>query len=271
MAVANLLQLIFYIFVQESNEIFTYDLTIESNFSCKISMFLRRVIRQISPLVETIMTLDRFLSVYFPKKSFFHKRVFMSILIIGFLTSFAFIDIGNLFFYLEIKFNKTTNQTVSSCKSEKFISEFSDLTATILRTILPFLVMLVFNILIAKKMINSRSKIASSSKSLRKQYQFTITVTGMNVVFLFLNLPLSIFFIMKYCKISSFSLQEEFIYAVVYAISTLHYSSLFFIGLICNSIFLNEILTTLRIKKAKFSQVSPSGTNGTLPTSTVHK
>lgn len=267
MAVTNLMQLLFYVFIQESHEVFKYNPLIESDFSCKILMYIRRIIRQASPLIEAIMTFDRLLSVYIPRKTFFHKWQFMLILFSIILGLFSVINISNLFFYVESIFDPYENRTELYCTSSTFNMELTDVTSTVLRTFIPFVTMLLFNILIAKKMMGSKAKIAASGKSLRRQYQFTITVIGMNGFFLILNLPLSIYFIIKYFGIKYLAIIGEFVYAIVYCLSTLHYASLFFICIFCNSIFLNELLVTLRIKKNVISQVSPSATNGTRQTS----
>jgi hypothetical protein len=67
-AISNLLTLLFYFFAQKSTTVLNFDLSIQTLTGCKLFMFIRRVLRELSPIIETVMTLERFLSINYPKK-----------------------------------------------------------------------------------------------------------------------------------------------------------------------------------------------------------
>jgi hypothetical protein len=67
-AISNTFTLLFYFFVYKSVTVFQLDLFIQSPLACRFFMFIRRVSRGLSPTIESIMTLERFLSVYFPRR-----------------------------------------------------------------------------------------------------------------------------------------------------------------------------------------------------------
>lgn len=56
LAISNLAVLLFFLFVTQSGKIFNYDLYIKSNMSCKIVMWFRRILWQMSPTIETLLT-----------------------------------------------------------------------------------------------------------------------------------------------------------------------------------------------------------------------
>jgi hypothetical protein len=68
LSISNLLTLLFYFFVYKSSTVLNLDLSVQTLTGCKLFMFIRRVLRELSPIIETVMTLDRFLSINYPKK-----------------------------------------------------------------------------------------------------------------------------------------------------------------------------------------------------------
>lgn len=262
-ATANIAQLVFYLFIQKSKHIFNYDLYLLSDVSCKIFKFLRRIIRQLSPLIDTVMTLERFMSVYYPSRmaNWRNKSLPIKFIISGILI-FAFIDTSNLFYYLETKVHNShdlaQNFATKVCTSSRQVLEFSDIGANVLRLFLPFILMSILNMLIIKKMIGSKSKLGlnlvTNSLSSKRQNNFTIAVINMNGMFLILNLPLSVFFICKYSNLEKFNSSKHkdifvLIFTICYEISTLHYVSLLFMSLKFNHTFLNEFKKIFRLTK----------------------
>lgn len=274
MALGNILQLCFYSFVLGAEIWFNFNLANFSDFTCKSINFSRRIIRQIPPLIETIMTIDRFVNVFYPKRfTLMNKKSFLLLLITISCLIFALIDISNLFYYLEIKYqfsaDSTSYKTIKHCTGTSLIMELSDIGAILLRTILPFMIMLILNILIIKRILKTRLRSTSvnyrvnncyslSSRTYKRQYQYTLTVIGMNGTFLLLNFPLAFLIITKYVYLRYYQITYLYnldlfnlIFTIFYSISTLHYASLFFINIFCNNLFYNEIRMII-ISRIKF-------------------
>lgn len=236
-SISNIVTLVFYLFFMESNRVFNYDLSIVSDFGCKLMMLLRRVIREMAPIVETVMTLERFMTVYYPKRfTVFQKRSFLSALILIIFTCFVIISFENLFYYLEISNN------TRSCTGTQLIVTSSDLISATLRTFTPFAVMFTLNVLMLRRII-SRKIIRSSSKS-RREYQFTISVVSMNALFLALNLPVSIGYILKaiYSDSRTYTAQMvEFYWRLAYLVATCHYILTNVTNFVFNRLFREEL------------------------------
>ena len=263
---SNLITLTFYLFVMESMRIFHYDLAIESDFACKITYLLRRVIREIAPIIEIAMTLERFMSVYYPKRfRFINNRLFLLGLIGFIFVCFVLISFENLFYYLE--FNNSTRVFV--CTSSQLVSSSSDLVSATLRTFLPFSVMFVLNILMIRRLI-SRRLIKSATKS-RRDYQFTVSVISMNILFLILNFPVSVGYILRIVFSSNLPTSEpshtnqviEFFWRVSYLLATANYILTNFTNLLFNRLFRKELIRIFIGEKLEFPSNLTSLTTAT--------
>ena len=79
LSISNSFTLIYFIFVSDSRIFFSYDLKIKNDFLCRIIPFLRRVIREVSPWIEVLITFDRLIYVKFPTRfKFMHKKLILA-------------------------------------------------------------------------------------------------------------------------------------------------------------------------------------------------
>ena len=259
-SISNLLSLLFFFFVQQSSIVLNIDLSTQTDVGCRLFMFTRRVMREVSPLIETIMTFERFLTIYYPKKfTFFQNKIFILKLTCAFIFIFALISFENLFHELQITekssyqvVNGTTvwkNTTSKSCTGTLLVTVSSDLISATLRTLIPFSLMLVLNVLIAIKVTTKKSvmKNKQSANKSRKERQFTRIVLSLNMVFLILNFPQAIGYglrngLLVFNKPSYLTLQIVNLYwAIAYIISTSHYIVTIVTNLVFNRIFRVEI------------------------------
>ncbi|RNA01266.1 apelin receptor-like [Brachionus plicatilis] len=167
MSITNVLKLLYMMFFQFSDIILDYDLTSQSDYLCKMILYFRRIIRKLSPYIEILMTLDRFIAVFYRKtypltaKNNFYTKCF-----IGIILFFIIIDLPNLF-------NSKIDQNTKKCVSNPKVEFFNDLSALSFRIFIPFILMLTLNIILSRKVFKTKSKISSRSKRLRAN--FTIT------------------------------------------------------------------------------------------------
>lgn len=232
MAIANVLKLIYMIFFQYPDVFFSYNLTKRSDNWCRIIMYLRRVIRKLSPYIEILMTIDRFIAIFYYKNhTLSTKNSFFIKFFIGILFFFLVIDSPNLFTY-------KLDSNIKKCVPDPKAEFYNDISASIFRIFIPFTTMLILNIILSRKIFKTKSKI--TSKKIRSN--FTVTVISLNFMFLILNLPLSIFFIFKLVYLGPKNYSDstdllETIFAICYDISTLYYASLFFVNFFKNKLF----------------------------------
>ncbi|CAF0720375.1 unnamed protein product [Brachionus calyciflorus] len=159
---ANIIQLLFFMFIQNSEVLFNYNLLLTSNHMCKIIYYFRRIFRQLTPIIETTMTFDRFINIYFPNRfSFINKKSFIISLILLLIFIFGVVDLLNLSYNLQVRLvysNDYTVKNVTKCTSSKTVRQYTDIGATILRTVIPFCTMLILNGLILKQLLVSKNK-----------------------------------------------------------------------------------------------------------------
>ena len=167
------------------------------------------------------------------------------------------------------KINYVINQLVVKqyCTADRHMLLVNDLTSLILRTLLPACIMLVLDVFIVRTLFVNKarlsasqsmkakvpsskfSRLCSSQRSrLSKEYQFTYSVGTMNAVFLLLNIPVSVTYILKNfyepngnTQPSFMQIRIGFAYLVAYKLANLHYASLFFSNLAFNHLFRQEL------------------------------
>ena len=152
-------------------------------------------------------------------------------------------------------FNETLNTTfimrtnLTACfQANLNIVLAQDMIFMIMRILLPFIVMVICNVILVNY-ISNRRKIIIRERKAKKEYSFTIAVLIMNASFLFCNISVVIYYIMAYyLKFSGASLPLVSVYinslfgtcAILF--SYMFTLSEFFIDLIFNKVFRKRIL-----------------------------
>jgi hypothetical protein len=252
-SIVNTLTLLYYMLVYNSALVLGNNFFNVSDWLCKLLYFIRRVIRQIAPIIESVMTVDRLMTVYFPFKfKFIQKKKFILAFNAAILFVFAGLDYENLQFYLNITYkNSTVNGTRSqivaskSCTASRFVQVQADLVATFLRIIIPFSVCISCNILIARK-LKTKKAIRSNNKA-RKENNFTRNVMMLNFWFLILNMPEGILYVVKdvYSFFDPLTMPSgqivTFCWNIVYLLTVLHYMINNLFNFKYNSLFRKEV------------------------------
>ena len=132
--------------------------------------------------------------------------------------------------------------------------------------------MIILNWLMIRKLFKSdRSTFKQNSLS-RKEYQFTITVMAYDAYFLFLNFPVSVYYIMYDINLYSGALRGDPVMnagynlynGIVVNLSFCVQVLTFFMYLAFNKLFRQELLRVFRLTQYfQTSQVSNSHTNST--------
>jgi hypothetical protein len=254
-ATSNIITLFYYMLVQESELVYGVNMYTQFDFACRFLNLLRRSIRQMTPLVECVVTTDRFLDVFYPNRfrTLKTKRAILTIIICVY-SFYICLNSVNLFYEIYERKSPITNQTVQICSGSKEIQFWSDIIATFLRTYFPMIIMIVFNVLIVYKLKKSKSKMATkkttNSKN-TKENRFTMCVTLMNLSFTLLNLPISIMYVIRNYYVNILDANNKsmilinFYFDMFYLTATLYYMIFFFLNLFINQLFRKEFINSV--------------------------
>jgi hypothetical protein len=214
---------------------------------------------------QVIMSLDVFMSVNYPNRfqSFRTKKNYLRVIILMVFLTFL-VNLSYLFNNYDITFesdlNKTTNLTenkteIRSCSSYEAIGLMEDIINVLMRNVIPFVIMLTLNILMSRKLFTSR-KILGKIASLKKEYQFAISIVAMNFFFLIIYIPWSIAFVIYHVyaflpNLANLYLIEifKFFQTIANCLAYINNFSVFFTNILFNYLFRNELLFILRIRK----------------------
>lgn len=159
------------------------------DFQCRFFTLIRRFMLHVSSWVAVISTFDRFTYVFYghdQRLKFMKSKLSLCGLILIVMVVILICNIPNLFFYFES----------GSCKSSNDITLITDVISILIRTYIPFGVMVVLNFLMIRKLFKSDRLTFKQNSLSRKEYQFTVAVMAYDAYFLFFNFPLSVHYIM---------------------------------------------------------------------------
>jgi hypothetical protein len=247
-ALANMLVLLFYMFVQNSMLLLGIDLTTASYLSCPLIYFFRRTIRELPPMIETLVTVDRFLNVFYIARfrAILQSKRFILTTILFIYLIVSALSFENLLYHL----SPVNNETATfHCTASPLVSISADLISSLLRNYLPSTAMIVLNVFIINKLKQSKSK--SNSRVQSKESDFTRSVVSLNFVFMAFNLPESIVYLIKivFDHLTMCSdvakVRITFMFQLAYFISTFYYMAFFFTNLMFNKLFRRQVFKLL--------------------------
>jgi hypothetical protein len=274
----NTIALLFSFFLIDSKVVFGYDLSLMNDISCASVWFLRRFVRFVSPWLEVLITVDRYIFICHTNKfQFLKSKLYLSIIILTICVCLLLQSVPNLYYKIyitnEIKnlTNKTSLNVIRECKTTKEIALITDLIPLFVKVLIPMIVMVVLSVLLIrkvkeKKFKNNYKKSSNSNNS--KELQFALTIIGMNAIFISINLPLS--FMNSFRSVYNNLLSKQinsiiattvinFLYSLSFQIANLYYSFMIFSYLIFNKLYLNEFLNLFKsIKITRNDQRSSS-------------
>lgn len=256
------------LFIQFYTQSIGIDIVLLSTFTCIFFNLLLRVSFQASAWLNVIVTLDRLACIKYVHKQYKfnrNKKILSAILI---TTLFIIILTNTPVFFLKRNVITYLNQSVPLCNTNRtsyFVREF---LYTIVRTVLPFAIMLYANITLIITLRKSRMKF-KKNKSMQREYYFASSLIIINSIFLVNLLPLElskILYSATSAQLSYFTGVIAILYFVTTYISAFNHVFPFFINLKFNKIFYNEVCVAIREIKVYLglSKVTPLRKNRTV-------
>ncbi|CAF0927534.1 unnamed protein product [Brachionus calyciflorus] len=242
-------------------------LHLESDWSCRIYLFVLRTLYQVSPWLQVATTADRVLFVLFTNKFNFQKNLkIVSLILIGILSVLIMANIPSFWFYV------STSNRIKYCTADETPLIIRDVLNIALRTVIPFVLMFLMEIILIIKISKSRKKFTKNKKMLR-EFKFSFTVIMLSILFLIAYTPNMIYVIMANIYKNSPTAQQSTTYTLfIYLVEVITSATIqmynacnFFIQLAFNTIFRGEVVKVLSFL-FKRSQVNEnkSSTIGTL-------
>lgn len=241
----DLILLLLFLLVFRS-QTFGISLATQNDSACKFLTYLRRFILHASSWIPVVTTFDRFVFVFYGHSERFkfmkNKRILSAIILIIFII-ITILDIPNMLFYL----------SEIICTAEFSVVVSSNIISIFLRTYFPAVLMILFNIVMIRKIYKNSKTISKQTSSSRKEQQFTRAVIAFDSYFFFLNFPLSLYYILNDINTYSGALKGDSLFAANYTfvgaiagnISFFEQTFTFFMYLWFNKIFRNEFTNLL--------------------------
>ena len=218
-----------------------YDLIwfMSSEITYKIHIYIQDSFQ--SSYLLVFISIEKFISIRYPNNKIIKKQIFQTIIVLVIII--CNLATYNFIFYLNIYKNQATNTSNVSIKpiNEETVKTIG-IIAIVYNTGLPFIIMLIFSILLIHTILKSRLRILRLTNQhdrnrLRKDIQFAISSIFMNIFFLIFYLPFCVALILK-CEIFS-----DLYINVFRPIAGLNYCDHFYILFFTNSVFRQRVLT----------------------------
>ena len=248
----DLLMLLLYLFLFRSTSTFGINIYGINNFDCKFLNVLRRFILHASSWIAVLTTFDRFTFVVYGHEGRFRilkKKRYLTCIIFVIFAFILILDIPSFFFYI----NK-----VGICKADFSAKLSSEILSILMRELIPFLIIVIFNIIIVIKIYKSKKIPVSNQTEHESQnevhVQFTRAVIPFDVFFLIVNFPLFVYYIFYGINGYSGAFDKNALFYAKYLVANAVLSDTsfyqqtisFFIYLAFNRLFRHELLYCLR-------------------------
>ena len=224
-----------------------YDLTITSSLFCKIFNFLNYSMATISPMLTIYISIERYIAATYPSKRFLFKKnrnqLIYILIVILYLGAFYLVYP----FYYDVILSGSGNDSYLSCN---FIDSSSHSVLSYLflanSALMPFIIMIIFTTLLCYTIFKSRNRIQANhsqeeNKTFKRDLKFTITSIGLNLIFIALNLPVSLAILVP-------DYQQSIVFVFSYFLFYLSYGVNFYILLVFNSIIRTEFINLFKFK-----------------------
>lgn len=242
-SIIDIFVLVYIFLISRSTYLFHINFSNTSDTSCRVLTYLRRVVLHVSSWMTVLTTFDRVVFILYghrTKFNFMKSKRYLAAIILVILPVILILDTPNLFFY--INKSKTCNTSLLALIS-------SDIISILLRTYLPFLVMITLNLIMLRKIFKLRTPMNQTCLS-RKEYHFTVAVMVYDAYFFVLNFPLSIYYIFNDINTFSDSFVNNTLFTAQYSLVSTFTVDLslciqtfsFFTYLFFNKLFKREFL-----------------------------
>lgn len=214
----DLIMLLLYLFVFRSQLLFGTAFINQNDTSCRVITFFRRFMVHISSWVPVVIAFDRFTFVLYGHSNrfkFMKSKLVVGGIIAAIFFIIAALDIPNFLFY----------KIGPVCSSDYVVAISSDLISISLRTYIPFTLMILFNIFMVRKIFRNRAALKQNNTDHKKEFHFTMAVIAFDIYFLFINFPLSVFYIMNDINLYSNALKGDPVFSAKYSLAALSIST----------------------------------------------
>ena len=230
-----------------------YSFQMISNLTCKLYYFVETFIPATSNWILVLISLDRFVSIVLPTKFLFRKQLKFQLVTCLILFSFNVLLASPFIFVYEI-YNNTLeikNKTSIFCYMTSPIFDVIDVTLSI---IIPFILMITFNIVTIRFIFKSRRNTSSTITNNNKMndIRFAINSVCLSFSFFILIFPNGLYMIVDYFLFkSSLYKSDESVdislitFNILLLFSLLHCGSSFYLTLIVNSMFRKEFFNLI--------------------------
>jgi hypothetical protein len=245
------------------------DKQLRSDVICKFKSFLVSWGAQLSSWLQVMITFDRILSVNFSNRfKQLRKRKFILMIILLIFVALAFINGINFFYYLkEVNVVNTAQTRLNTsianaseelaetvCTSDATVVFIRDMVIILFRTVVPFIITFVLNLLLIRCLMSSKRKLKKTAANLHRERQFAFTIIALNVFFFLTQLPLGASLILlnieQHAAISTNAMLINFAFYVSVYVGLLFNTFSFLVYLCFNKIFRKEFfLMLVSIKK----------------------
>ena len=211
----------------------------QNSLSCKLFVYLFFVPFQTSPWIISISSVDRYLSIKYPKSlRFRNKFAFQSTSILIIFVAIILIDIP-IFIYHDVSLNETR------CVPTTFnIQFYLDILINLVSTIIPFCIMISTTLLTACNLKKQKSKLKCHSSKLGKELQLIKVLLAMDFYFLICNFPCNILTIVD--DLLGINYFDTASFYILNAMSNVFFSCNFFIYFAFNKLFRHQFISLLK-------------------------
>lgn len=228
---------------------YAYDLTLLSDISCKLYYFINTSMATLSPNCLIYISIEKLTSIrYLIRKEFFKKKLtqFLFFIIVIAFNVICYTAVPFLIGINEQFVQNGTNQSRLICYFNDSSSQFTvSLIILINRVIMSSVVMIALTISLASTVFKSRYRVVVNYTSrqnelFQRDIKFSLTAILLNLIYLFLNLPIGIaLFIPGF-------LTDYIQFLVMFYLFYSSYACNFYLILMSNSIFRREFSISAR-------------------------
>ncbi len=232
-----------------------------NNLSCKLFGGLVLVIYQIQSFAVAFCSLDRVITVYKPFKYLFKNKLkFQLPLVI--ITSFliiCFVIPAPYFYNREINSENQAFCAFSNDPEYFWALNYFKVQFLLLRTVIPFIIMIASSSLIYWKIKSNRNKLRVLNVSQKRSYQMGITLIALDILFIIFRFPTLL------NTVLSSNGEDKIVYSFTYSmfvlIAATHNSFSFLICISFNKtyrVFFFKYLKKIKIFLKKTNRIIPS-------------
>jgi hypothetical protein len=221
---------------------FNKDISKLSDIACKMYFYFNYALDPLSGMLLVYISIDRYVSIkYHTKRKFFrkHKTQFIYLLIIVLFNLCLYVPV---LFYTELQ-QEANNETYCNWINPD-IQSIALLVDTANRLILPFIAMLICDVLLIYTIYKSRRNMLTSNsrsnETLKKDIKFAVTSIFLNFVYILLNIPIILFFTL-------FSNANITFYYFTFYIWYLCYAVNFYLILFSNNLVRKEFFSKFKL------------------------